>query len=266
MRTAGQRSIPNNIPNSTHTSRAYWELRAEQVMDRVFRPLDDPSGASAAAAEAQQADSIEVEVTESPPQPHAALLWLCGGITGLALISAGLLALAWSRTSQELRQERTLQLLQAVRELGGTGDRSAEPRSTAPQESGDQAPPPPPSEPWMEQLSELDGSGPGGVAPLQVPLNGPLTTPAPAATAPGLGPPPLPPLPAGAAAGPELVGVVQSPGRGGSAIFRLNGSFANASSGESIGASGWRLLSTSGDSALIERGGVSRRVSIGGGL
>jgi len=256
VRSAG----PHKIPSTTNASRAYWELRAEQVMDRVFRPLDGPSGV---AADAQQPESIEVEVTEAPARTGTGLLWLCGGIAGLALISAGLLALAWGRANQDLRQERTLQLLQAVRELGGSGERTAQPNPTAPQDTADQAPPPPPSEPWMEQLSALDGGGPGGVAPLQVPLNGPLTTPAPAA----LGPPPLPPLPAGATAGaPELVGVVQSPGRGSSAIFRLNGSFANANSGESIGASGWRLLSTSGDSAVIERGGVSRRVSIGAGL
>lgn len=235
--------------NSIPTSRAYWELRAEQVMDRVFCP----------------SDSIDVEVLEAPappPRPSAALLWFCGGLTGLALVGALLLGLAWSRASQALQQERTLRVLQGLRELRAAGgDTAATPNPTTTAGS-EQSPPPPPSEPWMEQLAALDGHGDGtsAAAPLQVPLNGPLTAPPPL--------PPLPPLPAAATGGatPELVGVVHSPGRSSAAIFRLNGSFSNASSGESIGSSGWRLLSTSGDSALIERGGVSRRVSIGSGL
>ncbi|MFM8935440.1 MAG: hypothetical protein ACKOE9_00430, partial [Vulcanococcus sp.] len=44
---------------------------------------------------------------------------------------------------------------------GQSGDRTAQPNPTAPQDTADQAPPPPPSEPWMEQLSALDGGGPG---------------------------------------------------------------------------------------------------------
>ena len=251
---------------STNTSRAYWELRAEQVMDRVFQPVagtarlaDDPSPGQ------PESIAVEVEVTEAPaPEPPARrsgtpLLWLCGSLTGLALVGVTLLGLAWSRATQELQQERTLRLLQGLRELrvDGSGDAAAP-------AAGEPTPPPPPGEPWMEQLAELDGGG-SAAPPLQVPLHGPLTGAAPALTTP----PPLPPLPAAAPGGgatPELVGVVQSPGRGGSAIFRLNGSFSNASSGDSIGGSGWRLLSTSGDSALIERDGVSRRVSIGSGL
>lgn len=121
MRSAGH----HKIPSTTNTSQPYWELRAEQVMDRVFRPLDGPSGV---AADAQQPESIEVEVTEAPARTGTGLLWLCGGITGLALISAGLLALAWGRANQDLRQERTLQLLQAVRELGAAA--SAPPSRT----------------------------------------------------------------------------------------------------------------------------------------
>ena len=65
---------------------------------------------------------------------------------------------------------------------------------------------------------------------------------------------------------PELLGVVQIPGKPGSAIFQVGSSSSNALVGEMIGSSGWRLVSTSGDSALIERGGVSRRVSISSGF
>jgi hypothetical protein len=247
---------------SSNTSRAYWELRAEQVMDRVFRPLDaEPQTSDPEAA----ADSIEVEVREAAPalaptpSPRP-LLWLLGGFTGLALISAGLLGLGWNRASQDLRQERTLRLLQGLRELGSdsaSADATAGNAGNRGSGGSEQAPPPPPSEPWMEELAGLPAGG-NGAAPLPVPLSGPL----PGAAPPWAAPPPLPPLPAEA---PELVGVVQSPGRVGAAIFRVNGSFTNANNGEGIGGSGWRLLNTSGDSALIERGGVTRRVSIGSG-
>jgi len=90
-----------------------------------------------------------------------------------------------------------------------------------------------------------------------VPLNGTLQAPAPPAPVAG----------APAAGGTlELLGVVQIPGKAGSAIFQVGGSSTNALVGETIGSSGWRLVSTNGDSAVIERGGVSRRVSISSGF
>ena len=46
---------------STNTSRAYWELKAEQVMDRVFHPDSD------LAPELQE--TIEVDVREATPTP-----------------------------------------------------------------------------------------------------------------------------------------------------------------------------------------------------
>ena len=95
---------------------------------------------------------------------------------------------------------------------------------------------------------------------MQVPLSGTLQAPAPPATASA-------PSPASLGSGtPELLGVVQIPGKPGSAIFQLGGSSTNALVGEMIGGSGWKLVSTSGDSAVIERGGTSRRVSISSGF
>jgi len=55
---------------SINTSKAYWELKAEQVMDRVFQP--------ASAQQAELNDAIEVDVRETTsteanrtPQPCA---------------------------------------------------------------------------------------------------------------------------------------------------------------------------------------------------
>jgi hypothetical protein len=62
------------------------------------------------------------------------------------------------------------------------------------------------------------------------------------------------------------VGVVQIPGGGGSAIFQLGISSTSAAVGEAIGNSGWRLQSASGESAVIERAGEQRRLSISSGF
>jgi hypothetical protein len=98
-----------------------------------------------------------------------------------------------------------------------------------------------------------------------VPVNGTLNAPPPPATASAASS-------SGAAAAsgggslPELLGVVQIPGKPGSAIFQVGGSSTNALVGEGIGSSGWRLQSASGDSAVIERAGVTRRISISSGF
>lgn len=326
---------------SSNTSRAFWELRAEQIMDRVFMPsmaavVSEPEAradVAAATALAHEDDSIEVEVRDAPaavpaaapapaPTPAAPAMapshspggwrrsawprspwqprrplfsatWLStpwqiggtpvspklalacsGGLACLALGTSATLWLGWNQASSDLRQERTIRLIEGIRDLNGAdGARTAAAPNAGGAKAGEAAdglPPPPPNEPWIEDLGQLDGQGGGGgggAAPLQVPVNGTLRAPAPVASAAAApGPVAPPPVPAAAAATPELVGVVQVPGRAGSAIFQVGGSSTNASAGESIGSSGWRLLSTSGDSAVIERGGVQRSVSISSGF
>ena len=62
---------------------------------------------------------------------------------------------------------------------------------------------------------------------------------------------------------PALVGVVHAE-VGGSAIFQLDNQSLSAIPGESIGNSGWSLLSISSTGAVIERNGVRQSLSIGG--
>jgi hypothetical protein len=255
----------------TNTSRAYWELKAEQVMDRVFENAGRPSPAQlhhAPRATAHQAapppdpEPIEVEVREAHwrwpwRRPQA---WQLASITlaGLGLLGGLGLWHGWSEARNDLRQERNLRLLEGIRSLESA---PATTQAAAPDPNSDGLPPPPPSEPWIEELGQLESSTPpAGAPPLQVPLNGTLQAPAPPATASA-------PSTASAGSGtPELLGVVQIPGKPGSAIFQLGGSSTNALVGEMIGSSGWKLVSTSGDSAVIERGGTSRRVSISSGF
>ena len=136
-------------------------------------------------------------------------------------------------------------------------------------------PPPPPGEPWMEELATLPASSAPAADVLKVPINSRLTSPAPAATGSASTPGGSASSGAGNSGGgnnggggnaPQLVGVVQVPGQSGSAIFQLGGSSTSAAVGESIGSSGWRLRSASGDTAVIEKGGEQRRISISSGF
>lgn len=249
------------------TSRAFWECKADQVLNRVFEP------------ETAAETAIEVEVVERPPEPPAPSAyptpernrpaWLgeqpglmLAGIGITALIAAGaslLLVGLWGHSQQALRQERNLLLLERLRNLGPV---AAEPAATSTPASGDGLPPPPPHEPWMQELARLPSSGAPAAEPLRVPVNERITSPPPDASGSGGGGSP------GASGGsaPQLLGVVQVPGRAGSAIFQVGGSSTSAGVGESIGSSGWRLLSASGDSAVIERSGEQRRLSISSGF
>jgi len=234
-------------------------------MDRVFlnaahpgntaNPINQPAPA---APEPAATAPIDVAVREHTahrwadairPLPGAIPIALGCSLVGLSLVACFGLWRGWSDAHHDLRQERNLRLLEGIRGL-----------AVAPPPPGaDGLPPPPPAEPWIEELQQLEAR-PGALAPLQVPLSGTLRAPAPAF---GTG---TATDPASAGGIPELLGVVQIPGRSGSAIFQVGGSSSNALVGDSIGNSGWRLVATSGDGAMIERGGVTRRVSISAGF
>ena len=325
-------------------SRAFWELKAEQVMDRVFNkagqayhhPPAIPTPSEAAASEPM----IEVEVREEPspvagssrpggpwrgasfwtarparaasnpgsghwPGSRRLAAWNLATPPQHKLLALGSLAVltgsaslvcwhGWNQASLDLRQERTLWLLERLKGLGtadasGTQASSASPPGAsgaqtstdpaAPKNNGAAAaasmastvPPPPPDEPWIQQLAQLPGALlPGQSQPevLRVPVSGPLNRPAPPAnrSAATSARPPGRQAQAAPGSSPELVGVVQVAGRPGSAIFQVGTSSTNALVGELIGSSGWRLVATAADSAVIERGGVQRRIAISSGF
>lgn len=300
------------------TSRAYWELKAEQVLNRVFEPekpievevCDTPAAFS-------NARSIPVELHDLPPAPakqptskpkqasakrhppragsalqrlgdqvgrQPSLLLAGASVTVMAGMALAVLGL-WNQSQQAIRQERNMLLIERLRTMGpGTTPAQAnEPAQAASAvgAGGDgELPPPPPGEPWMEELATLPASSAPAADVLKVPINSRLTSPAPAATGSAS-------TPGGSASSgggnsgaansgggnnggggnaPQLVGVVQVPGQSGSAIFQLGGSSTSAAVGESIGSSGWRLRSASGDTAVIEKGGEQRRISISSGF
>ena len=219
---------------STNTSRAYWELKAEQVMDRVFHPDSDLGG--------ELQETIEVDVREATPTPASsaattsiaerlrAKQWVVAAVLLCSLGASVGLWQGWSTAQRQLRLERNARLLSDLRNLSP----SDEPAPNA------SLPTPPVEEAWIAQLPPL----PAVPATLE-----PATSAAE----------PQPAL-------PELVGVVQIPGQRGAAIFQQGASSSNALVGEQIGSSGWRLVSIQSDGAVIERNGMRRRVSIGAGL
>ena len=249
------------------TSRAYWELKAEQVLNRVFEPekpievqvFDTPAAFS-------HPGSIPVELHDLPPaskKHHQPSLLLAGASVTVMVVAGMALAVLslWNQSQQAIRQERNMLLIERLRTMGpGTtpvqANETAQTAAAGSAEDGELTTPPP-SEPWMEELATLPASSAPAADVLKVPVDSRISSPAPAATGSASG---------GGGNAPQLVGVVQVPGQSGSAIFQLGSSSTSAAAGESIGSSGWRLRSASGDSAVIEKGNEQRRVSISSGF
>ncbi|MDP4809030.1 MAG: hypothetical protein NWR31_07655, partial [Cyanobium sp. MAG_160] len=112
------------------TSRAYWELKAEQVLNRVFEP-EKPIEVEVCDTPAAFSDtsSIPVELHDLPPAPakqqtskptpdsakrHQPSLLLAGASVtvmvgaGMALAVHGL----WNQSQQAIRQERNMLLIE----------------------------------------------------------------------------------------------------------------------------------------------------------
>ena len=251
---------------------AYWELRAEQVLNRVFEPEKPIEVEFCDSPRQAPLQALEPTLVINPLPSHRAkpglLLAITTGAvvvaTGAALVVLGL----WNQSQQAIQQERNMLLIERLRNMGpsssdatsqATADATAEAdQSSAPAAGaaqGGDLQPPQPGEAWVEELAALPATGAPLAGVLRVPVNGRITSPAPEASGSS-----------GGRSAPQLVGVVQVPGQGGSAIFQIGGSSTSAAVGESIGASGWRLRSAGGDSAVIEKGGEQLLVSISSGF
>jgi hypothetical protein len=302
---------PSRPTQGLPTSRAYWELKAEQMMNRVFSPdaVIDLDTLPAEAPESRGAGP------HRPTAPHASfggagpklvhpatrgpagsgqqskhpaplttlLLASLGGVGLVGALGAVLLVQQWAGLQRTLSQERNLLLVERLRAFGPASNASNSPAAVAtppapaldpiqpvaPQRSAEAEalPPPPPEEPWMEQLSDLPPTQ-GRPPLLRVPVTTRLTAAAPAAVpsqvqpAPGRSPRPAASDRRPSPPPPQLVGLVAAPGRAGSAIFQVGNTSTNVNVGEAIGTSGWSLRAADEESALIERGGEVRRISI----
>ena len=234
------------MPYRLSTSTAYWNLRAEQVMDQVFH----------AAEPSLKAVEIQVEPAPDPANnPVAAPLpttrlsiqpWqqlTLVGVTLGALLCSAWLARSWQLSEQALYRERNLALTEKLK-ARAIPSPSAPPKATEPEAEPETVATLPSLEPLTLPLS-------AAIAPITAPSGAsPSSSEAgPAAPAP--------------MSQPALVGVVHAE-VGGSAIFQLDNQSLSATPGENIGNSGWSLLSLSSTGAVIERNGERQSLSIGG--
>ena len=217
------------------TSRAYWNLRAEQVMDNVF---DRETVTAPTQPNVVPVDVDVHEPTTPTPQPterRSPSAWLLPLISGIAV--AGVICSAWlvsslQRSRLQLERQQSAALIEQLREQVAAQESRAE--NTATPEDASIA------------IQSLE--------PLTVSIQQPLTV-EPLGSDQALAP--MPPL-------PQLTGVVKGPGGSSSAIFQLGQGSVSAGIGEAIGSSGWVLTDVTDSGAVISRNGQSQTLSVGG--
>jgi hypothetical protein len=237
------------VPTPLPTSRAYWNLRAEQVMDRVFSDGE------------RSLEAVHVQLDPVPPESDTpttdagagirAKRWWLLAMAGPVLVSMGVclwLARNWQATLTALNRERDLQLIERVRSLPAPVVAS-HPDGKDPKAPRQQA-----TTTSSTATASTEFRLPASLKPVTIPVP---QTPQPDAAQPAT-------TPAATLPEPLLVGVVHAGGGRGSAIFRLDQLSFSAVPGEQIGNSGWRLKSVQASGAVIERQGQQRNLSVGG--
>ena len=199
-----------------------------KAVDIQVEPAPDPANNPVAAP---------LPTTRLSIQPWQQLTLI--GVTLGALLCSAWLARSWQLSEQALYRERNLALTEKLK-ARATSSPSV---------------PPKPAEP--EAVAILPS-----LEPLTLPLSAaiaPITAPYGASPTSSEAGPAAP----AAISQPALVGVIHAE-VGGSAIFQLDNQSLSATPGESIGNSGWSLLSISNTGAVIERNGERQSLSIGG--
>ena len=125
------------------TSDAYWNLRAEQVMNKVF---ETP------VFESRDLEPIEVAVHEPAPLPpnhpvrsNNGLLGLLTVVAVTGVVSSGWLLSHWLNSRDQLAQERSLLMLERLR--SSAAPQPAEARATLS--------PAAPEPAWMDELQPV---------------------------------------------------------------------------------------------------------------
>ncbi len=223
------------MPARVPTSRAYWNLRAEQVMDNVFHRE------TVTAPSQPHLVPVDVDVHEPTTKPNepserrSPSTWLLPLISGIAV--AGVICSAWlvsslQRSRLELERKQNAALIEQLREQVAAQESRA--KETATPEDASLA------------IQSLE--------PLTLPIQQPLML-EPLGSDQALEP--LGPI-------PQLTGVVKGPGDSSSAIFQLGQGSVSAGIGEAIGSSGWVLSEVTDSGAVISRNGQRQTLSVGG--
>ena len=214
------------------TSRAYWNLRAEQVMDQVF---DHETVIAPSEPDLLPVDVDVHEPTTKPDKrrsPSALLLPLVSGVALAGVICSAWLVSSLQRSRLELERQRNVALIERLRDQLAAQETSSDAASTPDNSS--------------VAIQSLE--------PLTLPIKQPLA-PAPQSSDQSS---------ASMEFTPQLTGVVQGPGGTSSAIFQLGQGSVSAGIGDAIGSSGWILSAVTDSGAVISRNGQSQTLSLGG--
>ena len=223
------------MPARVPTSRAYWNLRAEQVMDNVFDHEVFTSPSQPHLVPVDVAVHEPTTAATKPTEPRSPSAWLLPLISGIAV--AGVISSAWlvsslQRSRLQLERQQNAALIERLREqVAVQNTRAAE---KVPLEEPSVA------------LKSLE--------PLTLPIRQPFTVDTRSGDQ-ALAP--MPPI-------PQLTGVVKGPGGSSSAIFQLGQGSVSAGIGEAIGSSGWVLTDVTDSGAVISRNGQRQTLSVGG--
>ena len=217
------------------SSRAYWNLRAEQVMDNVF---DRETVTVPSQPHLVPVDVDVHEPTTQPTEPserRSPSTWLLPLISGIAV--SGVICSAWlvsslQRSRLELERKQNAALIEQLREQVAAQENREE-ETTTPEDAS-------------LAIQSLE--------PLIVPIQQPLTV-EPLGSDQALAP--MGPI-------PQLTGVVKGPGGSSSAIFQLGQGSVSSGIGEAIGSSGWVLSEVTDSGAVISRNGQRQTLSVGG--
>ena len=234
------------MPSRLSRSRAFWNLRGEQVMDQVFSQGDTTLQALPSVLGRSAAHNGKEQHEHRPRRP-----WMIASsvVAVLGIGTSLWLAHNWQRSVQALNRERDLQMVERLRRMPvastDTTAAATEPRPTNDTTTDAAA-----------TNADVVADAIPTLEPLTLPLAGPLpladTSLSDEAIAASL------------PAEPLLVGVVHAGGGQGSAIFQLDQLSLSAAPGEAIGNSGWRLKTVQANGVVIEREGVERNLSVGG--
>jgi hypothetical protein len=252
------------------TSRQFWELKAEQVLNKIFEQdsLTPKPSSSGTSTEFTDVEIIHFSAAQKPGDhlgkmdsktnnPIGTKPWKVVSLAGMAAIA--LTALIQNTSQQNaLEKAHNLQLLAQLRQHDSTDNAQYLKGSNQTTADSNYTPPSPPPEEWIQELAKLpesDGSHPGL---LKVPLPGAVKSPPPIRTG-NINPRTTE---NSGNSVPTLLGVIQGVGKSGSAIIQWEGISTSINSGETIGTSGWRLRETNGESIIIERAGQHKRISI----
>jgi len=235
------------MPSRLSRSRAFWNLRAEQVMDQVFSQGDTTLQALPSVLGRSAAHNTKDQREQRPQRP-----WMIASsvVAVLGIGTSLWLAHNWQRSVQALNRERDLQMVERLRRMPVAASTDTTAAATEPRPTNDTA-----TDAAATNADVVADATPT-LEPLTLRLAGPLpladTSLSDEAIAASL------------PAEPLLVGVVHAGGGQGSAIFQLDQLSLSAAPGEAIGNSGWRLKTVQANGAVIEREGVERSLSVGG--